>query len=76
MRPDAAGDQITLRAVGAGMAVPFLYYGVQAMAAPFFPGSGFIGTTASELGSDLSEHPSVFNGGTMLQGIACVIASL
>jgi hypothetical membrane protein len=76
MRRDAAVDRVTMSALYAGMAVPFLYYGVQALAAPFFSGFSLVGTTASELGSDLSRHPSVFNVGTMLQGVACLIASL
>jgi hypothetical membrane protein len=70
------GDRTTLRALHAGIAVPFLYYGVQAAASPFFGDFSFVGTTASELGSDLSRHPAVFNGGTMLQGIACFVASV
>jgi hypothetical membrane protein len=70
------GDRITLRTLYPGMAVPFLYYGVQILAAPFFPDFSFVGTTASELGSDLSEQPAVFNSGTMLQGIACLVASI
>jgi hypothetical membrane protein len=70
------GDSITLRTLYAGVAVPFLYFGVQVVAAPFFPEFSFVGTTASELGSDLSEQPAVFNYGTMLQGIACFVASI
>jgi hypothetical membrane protein len=70
------GDRITLRALDAGLAVPLLYYGVQALAALFFPEFSFAGTTASELGTDLSKHPAVFNYGTLLQGVACLIASI
>ena len=70
------GSWITLRALDAGVAVPFLYYGAQAIAAPFFPGFSVIGTTASELGSDHSTHPSVFNAGAILQGVACLVASV
>ncbi len=68
-------DWITRYALGAGVAVPFLYYGSQAAAAPFFPGFSLLGTTASELGSDLSRHPAIFNSGAILQGIACLVAS-
>jgi hypothetical membrane protein len=70
------GDRITLRALYAGVAVPLLYYGVQAVAAPFFPEFSVIGTTASELGSDLSSRPAIFNYGTMVQGVAWLIASI
>ena len=69
-------DWITRRGLSMGVAVPFLYYGSQAAAAPFFPGFSFLGTIASELGTDLSRHPAIFNDGTILQGIACLIASL
>ena len=48
----------------------------QAIAAPFFPGFSLIGTTASELGSDRSTHPSVFNAGAILQGVACLVGSV
>jgi hypothetical membrane protein len=70
------GDRITVRALDAGIVVPFLYYGVQALAAPFFPGFSILGTTASELGSDLSKHPALFNVGAILQGVACLIAAI
>jgi hypothetical membrane protein len=70
------GDRLTLRALYAGIAVPCLYYGVQAFAAPFFPEFSFVGTTASELGSGLSSRPEVFNYGTMLVGVAWLIASV
>jgi glucan biosynthesis protein C len=56
--------------------VPLLYYGVQAVAAPFFPGFSFLGTTASALGSDRSNRPRIFNAGTILVGIAALVASL
>ena len=58
------------------MTVPFLYFGVQVAAAPFFPGFSFLGTTASELGSERSTHPAVFNVGTLIEGIACLVAAV
>lgn len=64
-----------MRALVAGMAVPLLYYGIQAAAAPFFPGFSVVGTTASELGSDLSRQPAVFNAGIMTLGVAGLVAS-
>jgi hypothetical membrane protein len=70
------GDRITLRALYAGVAVPCLYYGVQGLAAPSFPDFSFMGTTASELGSDLSSCPAIFNNGTMVLGVAWLIASV
>ena len=70
------GDRITLRALYAGVAIPFFYYGTQALAAPFFPNFSILGTTASELGSDLSGRPEIFNYLTMLQSVAWMIASV
>ncbi len=65
-----------MAALGFAFAVPFLYYGVQLVAAPFFPGFSVLGTTASELGSDRSTRPWVFNAGVMLTGIATLIGSI
>jgi Protein of unknown function (DUF998) len=67
---------LTLFALWSGVAVPFVYYGVQAVAAPFLPSFSILGTTASELGSELSTHPAVFNVGAMLHGIVCLIAAV
>jgi hypothetical membrane protein len=75
MRPLRRRDDITLASLGFGIAVPFLYYGAQLLAAPSFPGFSLLGTTASELGSDLSTRPSIFNVGAMLTGVAALIAS-
>jgi hypothetical protein len=59
----------------AGGSVPILYFGAQAVAAPFFPGFSFLTHTASQLGSDLSSHPSILNGGAALTGAAAILAS-
>jgi hypothetical membrane protein len=69
-------DTLTLFALWCGVAVPFVYYGVQAVAAPFFPGFSILGTTASELGSERSTHPALFNVGAMLHGVICLIAAV
>lgn len=61
-------DLLVRLALGCGVAVPFLYYGVQAAAAPYFPGFRFVSTTASELGSDLSNWPGLFNTGVFVLG--------
>ncbi len=50
-------DDITLALLRFAIAVPLLYYGIQLVAAPFFPDFSFLGTTASELGSDRSVRP-------------------
>ena len=59
-----------------GIAVPLIYYGIQAAAAPAFPGFSFVGTTASELGSDLSLRANWFNVGIMVQGVATLVAAV
>lgn len=76
MLPLTAGDRLTLRALLPGVAVPFLYYGIQAAAAPAFPGFSVVSTTASELGSDLSRHPAIFNAGIMVLGVCALVASI
>jgi len=76
MRHGTAGDRFAVRALWFGVAVPILYYGIQAAAAPFFPGFSFVATTASELGSDQSKVPAIFNIGTLLQGVASLVASV
>jgi hypothetical membrane protein len=58
-----------------GVLVPFVYYGVQAAAAPFFPGFSFVGTTASEMGATLSRHPVIFNAGIIALGVIMLLAS-
>jgi hypothetical protein len=68
-------QHLTLALLTAGMAAPLLYYGLQAAAAPFYPGFSFVGTTASELGSDLSPQAPAFNAGIILLGAATLLAS-
>jgi hypothetical protein len=65
----------TRLALTAGAAVPILYFGAQALAAPFFPNFSFFVNTASQLGSDLSSQPNILNGGAALTGVAALLAS-
>lgn len=65
-----------LVALKMGMAVPFLYFGTQLFAAPFFPGYSFLSMPASLLGSDLAIYPAIFNTGAIITGIATLIASV
>jgi len=67
---------MTLASLRFGIAVPLLYYGIQLVAAPFFPDFSVLGTTASELGSDRSARPWIFNAGAMLTGIAAIVGSI
>ncbi len=57
------------------MAVPFLYYGIQIVAAPYFPDYSFASQAASLLGSERSTHPSIFNVGVIATGIATLLAA-
>jgi hypothetical protein len=60
----------------AGVSVPILYFGAQALAAPFFPNFSFLANTASQLGSDLSSRPYILNGGAALTGVAALVSSV
>jgi hypothetical membrane protein len=66
---------ITRCALASGVAIPVLYYGIQAVAAPFFPGFSFLETTASELGSDRSRCANIFNHGVISLGVLMLFAS-
>jgi hypothetical membrane protein len=76
MRRSSRSDGITLSMLGCGIAVPLLYYGVQLVAAPFFPDFSVLSTTASELGSDRSARPWILNAGALLTGIAALVGSI
>jgi hypothetical membrane protein len=68
-------DHLTSMALGFGIAVPFLYFGSQIVAALFFPGYSFLSQSASQLGSDLARYPAVFNIGAIVTGFTTIIAS-
>lgn len=55
--------------------MPVLYFGAQALAAPFLPNFSFYAHTASLLGSDLSSQPAILNSGAALTGVAALAAS-
>lgn len=54
----------------AALVMPLLYFGVQLIAAPSYPGYHFATDTASMLGTSASHHPEIFNTGAILTGIA------
>jgi hypothetical membrane protein len=76
MRRSPRSDAFTVATLRFGIAVPLLYYGVQLVAAPFFPDFSVLGTTASELGSDRSACPWILNAGAILTGIAALVGSI
>jgi hypothetical protein len=69
-------DKLTLAALRIGVAAPFLYFGTQLIGALFYPGYSFLSQAASELGSDGSTFPLLFNVGAILTGIAGLIAAV
>lgn len=58
-----------------GVAVPFVYFGAQLTAAPFYPGYSFLSQVASELGSDKAPVPWILNTGIFLTGLATLAAA-
>ncbi len=68
--------QGTWVALSMGIAVPLLYFGVQLIAAPFYPGYSFLRQPASALGSDLSTYPAILNIGAIITGVITLVASL
>lgn len=70
--PEQFAIRLTLQI---GVSVPFLYFGIQIAAAPFFPGYSFLARDASALGSNGSNLPAVFNVGSLLVGCATLAAS-
>lgn len=59
----------------AAVAVPFLYYGTLLVSAAFYPGYNHVTQYASELGSSQAVYPAIFNVGTILGGVAIIVAS-
>jgi hypothetical protein len=58
------------------IAIPVIYFGMQAAAAPFYPGYSFFARDASSLGSNVSTAPWIFNVGSLVVGsIELVVAA-
>lgn len=72
--PAGSGDRIGF-ALAFGIAIPFVYFGIQIVAARFYPGYSFLNRDASTLGSDGSTAPWIFNVGTLLVGLCEVVAA-
>jgi hypothetical membrane protein len=76
MNPDSTRSAIAVRPVDPirhvlawGVAIPAIYFGIQAAAAPFYPGYSFFSRDASSLGSSASTAPWIFNFGTLALGV-------
>lgn len=76
MSAAAADSRGLRRALAFAVAVPFVYYATQLIAAPFFPGYSFLKQAASVLGSDRAALPWIFNSGAVLTGIATLIGAI
>lgn len=68
-------SQFTRAGLWLAILIPFIYYGIQAAAAPFFPDFSFNKVTASELGSDRSPVAWIFNWGIFTQGVVTIVAA-
>lgn len=55
--------------------MPLLYFGVQLVAAPFYPGYSFLARDASTLGSPGSTFPAIFNWGVVVTGAVTLAAA-
>jgi hypothetical membrane protein len=75
MRAVQRQERLVLISLGLGVVVPFLYFGIQVVAAPFYPGYSFLNRDASTLGSDGSSCPAIFNVGAIFVGLLTLIAS-
>lgn len=75
MNRAAAFDVVTLGTLRAAVGIPFIYYGMQAVGAAFFPGYSFVRDVASLLGSDRAGHAVIFNAGIMTLGVLTLAAS-
>jgi glucan biosynthesis protein C len=75
MISDRKRERIGVAALWVGVVIPFLYFGIQIVAAFFYPGYSFLSRDASTLGSDGSRFPAIFNVGAIIVGIMAVIAS-
>jgi hypothetical protein len=62
--------------LGLGVAIPFVYFGIQLAAAPFYPGYSFFSRDASTLGSDGSTAAWIFNVGVLALGVMKVAVAL
>ena len=58
-----------------GVSMPVIYFGVQFVAAQFYEGYSFARMDASELGTDDSTNPMLFNIGAICSGVAAFIVA-
>ena len=61
--------------LGAGIAIPFIFFGTIIIASLFYPGYSQSRQFASELGAGFAPHPWIYNTGVTLRGAAEIIAA-
>ena len=52
-----------------GICIPFMYFGIQLLAIPFYPGFNILINSASDLGTAHSLRPWIFNLGAIATGL-------
>lgn len=67
--------RLTLSTLKVTVTVPFLYFGAQLVAAPFYPDYSFVRNVASELGSDKAIYPWILNTGLFLVGGSTLVGA-
>ena len=63
-----ANQPLTRMCLLAAAAVPLVYFGIQMVAAPFYPGYSFSLQSVSMLGTQFSREPWIYNVGAILIG--------
>jgi hypothetical membrane protein len=69
-------DSLTDWLLRIAVLVPFLYFGAQLIAAPFFPNYSFLRQVASELGSSTAPYPWILNTGLFMVGVATLVGGI
>ena len=69
-------DTLIATALSLGILVPLLYFGKQIVAATYFPGYDWMSQSASELGTEASRWPAIFNVGSIANGVIALCASV
>jgi hypothetical membrane protein len=58
------------------VSVPFAYFGLLLLGAPFYPNFSMLRHVASALGSDVSTRPEIFNTGITLIGLLAIAGAV
>jgi hypothetical protein len=73
---DGMVAQFTRLVLRVGLWLPILYYGLQLIAAPFYPGYNFLSQPASDLGASTFRYGQWFSLGILLFGALLLMAGL